>query len=153
MTIRKTRTDSDFVNDLPLVTASANMQGDLDWNVGPAGTLEFTFYCGSTFVPFDPYTEMAEDKEPITSDSLNDLLKALADVKHAVGTGTTIRYWLGMILYCARRRKRRPLDSVRLLEPALIPLFDACGPATVSEASSVIRRNLDEAAEIRGRRS
>ena len=67
----------------------------------------------------------AADCEPITPESLPELIQARRDAEAAAGDAG----YDWPLLYCARRRGMRPQGAVyKHLEPALHPLFDACGP-------------------------
>lgn len=124
--------DHEWLTELLTIIARGKATDDLTWTK-ERGRLRFFISCGYTF------EARANDVEPIATDAdLLDLEQARAD---SVGMSGEF-FW--PILYCARRRRRRPMDAwIRsVLDPfnrsPLRGLFDAL----ISEGDDV--ESIDE---------
>ena len=99
----------------------ASCTEDLSWSVtGDYAPLTFLVDCSDTF------DWATADSEPIGPADIDDLERAFADVRAAAGVG--MPELEAPMLYCARRRGRRPMRLAYPEDTRLWPLFDAAGP-------------------------
>jgi hypothetical protein len=97
--------------------AQAPHRDTLWWTaVGPTGPITLFAVADDAFGDSEPL-------EVITPDTVGAFQQAHADTIAAAGDAT-----FAALLYCARQRGRRPRRHAYPVEPALWPLFDACGP-------------------------
>lgn len=106
--------DCEFVERL----LKATQDHDLYWRFDK-DVVSFWINCS------DVFCWGTADAEEITKDNIGEYEKAIEDCDKAKDDYGSI---YGGMLFCARIRQERPQGAAYPNEPAMWPLFDACGP-------------------------
>ncbi len=114
-----------FVARVLEATARADLHECLFWRTdGPFQPITFFVDCS------DSFTAATAEGEPVTEETIAELENAIADAAEATGGDPTF----GPLLYCARRRQRRPLAVAYPSDSRLWPLFDAIVEVDLAQA-------------------
>lgn len=105
----------DFVLRVLTTMDRADLHESLWWRTdGPFHPITFWVDCS------DCFTHATAEGEPVTEETVAELETAIADVAAITGGDVTF----GPLLYCARRRQRRPLPVAYPSDSRLWSLFD-----------------------------